>query len=117
MRGSHTGENMFLLIYEFLDMICSNWKCKLIGIATEGTSSMTGCVNGVVSCIHRECLADSVYCVWCGAHQLDLVAQKVIQKLCSNQFVNLVMGIIGHLCWQQNLISEMGLKCPWFIDT
>jgi hypothetical protein len=27
------------------------------------------------------------------------------------------MGITGHLCRQQNLISEMGPKCPWFIDT
>jgi hypothetical protein len=56
MRGSHTGENMFLLIFKFLDMICSNWKSKLIGIATDGTSSMTGRINGIVSHIHHECL-------------------------------------------------------------
>jgi hypothetical protein len=78
---------------------------------------MTGRVNCVVSCIHCECLTDSVYRVWCGAHQLDLVAQKVFQKLCSDQFVNIVMGITGHLRRQQNLISEMGSKCPRFIDT
>jgi hypothetical protein len=117
MRGRHTGENMFLLISEFLDVICSSWRSKLIGIATDGTSSMTGRVSGVVSRIHRECFTDSVYRVWCGAHQLDLVAQKVFRKLCSDQFVNVVMGITGHLRRQQNLISEMGSKCPRFIDT
>ena len=45
----HTGENMYDLISKFLDVICSEWCSKLIGVCTDGASSMTGVLKGVTT--------------------------------------------------------------------
>src|SRR5436190_14365339 len=42
MFEQHTGENMSNLISNFLDIVCSDWRVKLIGVSTDGASVMTG---------------------------------------------------------------------------
>ena len=116
MRERHTGQYMFNIVSEFFDVLCENWKSKLIGIASDGTSSMTGHRSGVVTRLHQVSLP-GCYRVWCGAHQMDLVVQKIFLKLCDDSFVSTVMAMTGHLRRQKNLISEMKSKCPRFIDT
>jgi hypothetical protein len=116
MRQRHTGEYMFNIVSSFLDALCENWKSKLIGITSDGTSSMTGHRAGVVTRLHQVSLP-GCYRVWCAAHQMDLVVQKVFLKLCDDSFVSTVMAMTGHLRRQQNLINEMKSKCPRFIDT
>jgi len=54
MFERHTGENMFQLVVEFLDVMCAEWRAKLIGVSTDGASTMVGSIQGVVTCIEKE---------------------------------------------------------------
>ena len=56
MRERHTGQYMFNIVSNFFDVLCDNWKSKLIGITSDGTSSMTGHRSGVVTRLHRVSL-------------------------------------------------------------
>jgi hypothetical protein len=112
----HTGLNMYNLIKKFLDALCSGWKDKLIGISTDGASNMSGRYQGVVTYLCNN-TPHLVYCVWCGAHQLDLVVQSATRKLLEGEFVQFVTNMTGNLRRQKNLILEMKAKCPRFIDT
>jgi hypothetical protein len=58
VRDRHTGEYQFNLTVRFLDNIAPTWQHKLIGIAGDGASTMTGCICGVVSRLCRECDSD-----------------------------------------------------------
>ena len=49
MYESHTGDNMFDLTTKILDVLCPNWKDKVIGVTTDGASNMTGCHVGMVT--------------------------------------------------------------------
>ena len=112
----HTGLNMYNLIKKFLDALCCGWKDKLIGISTDGASNMTGQYQGVVTYLCNN-TPHLVYCVWCGAHQLDLVVQSATRHLLHGAFVQFVTNMTGNLRRQKNLIIEMKTKCPRFIDT
>ena len=69
-------------------------------------------------CAQQQKLAlPGLYCIWCCAHQIDLVVQKVIAFLCNKNFVSSIMSITGHLHCQVNLISDMQSKCPQFVNT
>ena len=54
MFDRHTGENMHKLISNFLDVICSEWHSKLIGVGTDGASSMTGALKGVTIRLEKD---------------------------------------------------------------
>ena len=116
MRERHTGQYMFNIVSDFLGVLCENWESKLIGITSDGTSSMTGHRSGVVTRLYQVSLP-GCYRVWCAAHQMDLVVQKIFLKLCNDSFVSNVMALTGYLRRQTNLIHEMNSKCPRFIDT
>ena len=116
IREHNTGQYMFKIISDLLDALCENWKAKLIGITSDGTSSMTGPISSVVTQLH-QIRHPGCYRVWCAAHEMDLVVQKIFRRLCNDSFVSTVIGIIGHLRRQQNMISEMKSKCPRFVDT
>ena len=72
MYESYTGDNMFALCSKILDVLCSNWKEKIIGVTTDGASNMTGRHVGIVTQIQRVD-NDGFYRIWCTAHQFDLV--------------------------------------------
>ena len=65
---------MFLLIVKFFDALLSNWRGKLIGISSNGASNMTRAFSDVVSHLQQLALP-GLYCIWCCAHQMDLVVQ------------------------------------------
>ena len=67
MFEQHSGENMSNLISNFLDIVCSDWHVKLIGVSTDGASVMTGPVKGVATRIEKEA-THKIYRVWCGLH-------------------------------------------------
>ena len=54
MFDQHTGENMFNLVNKFLNIICLNWRAKLIGVGSDGANSMTGHLKCVVTCLEQE---------------------------------------------------------------
>lgn len=116
MYASHTGDNMFALCSKILDVLCPNWKEKVIGVTTDGASNMTGRYVEIVTQIQR--LAnDGFYRIWCAAHQLDLVVQDRFKSMFNETFVHAIQGITGHLRRQKNLIQRMKATCPCFIDS
>lgn len=120
MYESHTGENMAAAIEKFFHALCPEWKDKLISVSTDGASSMTGRHQGVVTRLDQLCMNEEgrgIYRVWCGAHQLDLLIQRVYTKLLNESFVQRIHLVTGHLRRQQNLIREMGSACPKFVST
>jgi hypothetical protein len=56
---------------------------------------MTGCLSGTCTRLDRECYS-SLYRVWCGANQLDLVTKKEYLKLNDGTFVASMTGVTGH---------------------
>ena len=116
MYESHTGYNMFDLTTKILDVLCPNWKDKIIGATTDGASNMTGCHVGMVTQI-QQVAKPGFYCIWCAAHQLDLIVQDRFKSMFDETFVHVIQGITGYLRQQKNLIQRMKATCPRFIDT
>ena len=112
----HTGENMYDLISNFLDVIYLEWRSKLIGVGTDGASSMTGVLKGVTTRLENDAQY-GLYRVWCGLHQLDLVMKYAYKDLKNSKFNDILHGLTNHLCHQQNLITDMRSKCPKAITT
>ena len=111
MFEHHTGENMFLLVSRFLDVVCPHWRMQLLGIGSDGASSMVGHLQGVVTRLVNAS-PHSVYRVWCGLHQLDLVLKHSYAMLWDNDVVTIMKKFINHLRQQPALITEMKCQCP-----
>ena len=45
---------MYDLISNFLDVIYLEWRSKLIGVGTDGASSMTGVLKGVTTRLEND---------------------------------------------------------------
>ena len=112
MFEQHTAENMFILVCRFLDVLCPQWRTQLIGIGSDGASSMTGHLHGVVTRFDKECSNTKFYRVWCGLHQLDLVLKAAYTELWDNEVVDIMKKFIQHLRQQYGLIAEMQATCP-----
>lgn len=112
----HTGENMFNLLQRLLDVICDDWKRRMIGVTTDGARDMTGLVRGVASRCQEVTLPGFIR-VWGGAHQLDLVMQAIFKAFVAGVFLTTLTRLIGHLRRQRNLITAMRTQCPNFVDT
>jgi hypothetical protein len=56
MFDRHTGENMFNLVDKFLNILCLNWRGKLISVGSDGANSMTGHLKGVVTRLEHEAM-------------------------------------------------------------
>ena len=97
MYETHTGENMFHLIMHVLDIVCPCWRMQLIGVGSDGASSMTSQFQGIVMCLANESANMKFYRVWCGLHQLDLVLKHAYKDLWENEVVNIMKKFIAHL--------------------
>ena len=116
MRERHTGEYQYDLIVRTLDVLAPDWRHQLIGVSSDGASTMTGCIQGTVTRLGQEAHGN-IFRIWCGAHQLDLVVKKAFNKLCDERFLGILTGVTGHLRRQQNLIADMKSSCPTFVST
>ncbi|KAG7372930.1 hypothetical protein IV203_033654 [Nitzschia inconspicua] len=116
MREHHTGEYQYDLIVETMNVLAPDWRHQLIGITTDGASTMTGCIQGTCTRLSNECHGN-IFRVWCGAHQLDLVVKKAFNQLMNKKFLITLTGVTGHLRRQQNLIQHMKSSCPTFATT
>ncbi|KAG7338215.1 hypothetical protein IV203_031377 [Nitzschia inconspicua] len=116
MREHHTGEYQYDLIVETMNVLAPDWRHQLIGVTTDGASTMTGCIQGTCTRLSNECHGN-IFRVWCGAHQLDLVVKKAFNQLMNKKFLITLTGVTGHLRRQQNLIQDMKSSCPTFATT
>ena len=85
---------------------------QLIGIGSDGASSMTGHLQGVVIQLVKESSNTKFYRVWCDLHQLDLVLKHTYAELWDNEVVEIMKKFIAHLRQQSGLITEMQATCP-----
>jgi hypothetical protein len=104
---------MFKLLSDSLSALDPDWKMKIVGITTDGASSMTGVRKGIVSRI-QAIAAKGLIQVWCSAHQLDLALKKALGRL-PKAFLTTLTTMIAYLRRQQKLISEMKSKSPYYI--
>jgi len=111
MFERHTADNLVELITRILDVLCSNWREKLIGLGSDGENKMTGQHAGVVTQIERQA-QHRVYRTWCALHQLDLVMQYGYKDLMDGKFLKYTTDFISHLRQQYSLIAEMQSTCP-----
>ena len=92
----HTGENMFNLISRLLDIICPDWRTKLIAVGSDGANSMTGRLQGVVTRL-EEAAMFKIYRTWCGLHQLDLAMYYAYDEVWTGKFLDDMHRFIGYL--------------------
>jgi hypothetical protein len=86
LHGPHTGEAFSNVVSDLLRVLCgSAWKRKLVGVCTDGARNMTGKISGAVTQLALGTLP-GFFRVWCAAHKLDLVIQKVKSKILSENF-------------------------------
>ena len=112
MYEAHTGENMFYLVVRILDVVCPRWKMQLIGVGSDGASSMTGQFQGIVTRLADSSANTKFYRIWCGLHQLDLVLKHAYKDLWENEVVDIMKKFIAHLRLQPGLINQMKATCP-----
>ena len=62
---------------------------------------MTGCHVGMITQI-QQVTKSGFYCIWCAAHQLDLIVQDRFKSIFDDTFVHVIQVITG-FCLQ---------KCP-----
>lgn len=64
-----------------------------------------------------EVAGDCFYRIWCAAHQLDLVVQKITNTILDEDFVPVLQRMTEHLGRQKTLISSMGYQFLKFVNT
>ena len=110
MFDRHTGINMYMLVTRFLNIVCPSWRQKLIGIASDGVTVMTGEFQGVVTRLENDA-PHTVYRIWCGLHQLDLVMKHVFQGLMQGRVVKILAKFVTQCREQLKMQSIMNWVC------
>ena len=116
--GRHTGVNMANAIEDVLDAVFPDWKQRILSIASDGASANVGCNKGAVTELQN---LDKVACsaklsrTWCGLHQLDLLAKRLLHAIQTNDFLSTVISISAHLRRSQNFSKDEG-KCPRYVE-
>ena len=116
---SHSGDNMAIVIAKFFHALCPQRKSKLISVSTDGASNMTGRHQGVVTRLDELCINEhgtGIYRIWCDAHQLDLLIQRIYTKMLNDYFIQSKHQVTGYIRRQQNLVREMRTTCPKFVS-
>ncbi|CAK9868043.1 unnamed protein product [Sphagnum jensenii] len=97
MFNRHISEVMFQMVVSFLDVLRLDWKVHLLGVSSNGARNMTGRVSGVVTrlsnTMHNECPLTRV---WCGAHQLNLVMEHIMDTIVKERFFTVMTKFIYH---------------------
>jgi hypothetical protein len=98
MFDRHTSEVMFDMVSKFLVVLYPNWTICLIGLASDGACNMIGRVVGVVTRLdadmHDDCPLTQI---WCGAHQLNLVMEHIMNNVVKEHFFTIMTNFIIHI--------------------
>ena len=94
----HTGEVMFSMISLLLDVLCPEWRTKLLIVTSDGARNMTGRNVGVVTRLNSALPEGCVLIrIWCGCHQLDLLIQFVVDTVVKDNFCSVMTSFVSHL--------------------
>lgn len=109
--ASHTGDNMCAVVRDIMRVVGGDlWDHKLLAVTTDGAANMTGRHRGLVTQL-QSLSVNTIYRVWCGAHQLDLIVQDCVARQLYDSFYHTFTSLISYLRRQQRFITEHG-KCP-----
>uniref|UniRef100_K3WST4 Uncharacterized protein n=1 Tax=Globisporangium ultimum (strain ATCC 200006 / CBS 805.95 / DAOM BR144) TaxID=431595 RepID=K3WST4_GLOUD len=110
-----------LFVYDTLAKLLTSlhegWERKLVGIVSDGASSLTGRFNDVVAKLHQSTPSEGCYRVWSGAHQIQMAVETLFVQIFDDNFIQDLAVVTSHLRGQQELIAEMHCVCPRFVDT
>lgn len=109
--GRHTGDAIYDMIETIFDVLCPDWKSKLIACSTDGAANMTGHISGLVTRLSNVALPGFVR-IWCSLHQIDLVMQQIFRKVDDERFYPVLTRMISHLRRQKLLIDRLKSTCP-----
>ena len=98
------------------NMLCPDWRQRLLAVTTDGAAKMMGCYNGFATNIEHE-VTHKLIQVWCSAHQLDLVVHHFYEKLNCFLFFPVLLNLINFTRWQQTFKKMVGSKCPQVCTT
>ena len=116
MHSSVTAQNMLEEFKTVFNVLCPDWKNRLLAITTDGKAKMTGQFNGFATHLEHECTNDLIH-IWCGAHQLDLVVHWLYEHLFLDQFFCKLATLINYLHCQQLFKKEVKSCCPCICST
>jgi hypothetical protein len=73
---------MSMMVSKFLTVLCPDWTICPLGLTSDEARNMTGRVVGVVTRLDAAMHSDySLIRIWCGAHQLDLVMEDIMNNV------------------------------------
>ena len=108
----HTAVNIFNLIVKILNVLCAEWRDRLLSVSSDGENTMTGRHGGVVTLLEREA-THPVLRIWCVPHQMDLIVKSATNDVDNGKFYKTTHAFSVHLRAQQKLITAMNnVKCP-----
>ncbi|ETP14719.1 hypothetical protein F441_10359 [Phytophthora nicotianae CJ01A1] len=96
---------------KILGALYSNWRAKLIGMASDGENTMTGRHTGVATRI-VACAENKVLRIWCAPHQIDIVVKSSAKGIEDGHWIKFVNAFSVILRSQDNLIISMNVTCP-----
>ena len=145
LSGAHTGENVFLHIRKFLEVVCPVWRSKLIGASADGAANMQGHISGTVTRFAEEATAPGNIVpltlfspfslpllfspfsfhrlgaqftrVWCLLHQIALPVKDAYECIDNGRWLLSTTNKIAHMRRQFNWIEEIKSKCPYLALT
>eukprot|EP00918_Siedleckia_nematoides_P081697 GHVU01179102.1.p1 GENE.GHVU01179102.1~~GHVU01179102.1.p1 ORF type:complete len:303 (-),score=12.23 GHVU01179102.1:376-1284(-) len=103
-------------IISVLSAFDPEWETKLLAITTDGCTTNTGRLTGVVARLEAH-LGRKLIVVWCGAHQNDLVLGEVVEALHFDEGTD---ESIGHWVTVFQALFDAGAdfdtRCPFLKD-
>jgi hypothetical protein len=97
----------------------SNWRKKLLGATSDGTSNMTGCYSGWKSRLANSCAGRGpLYRIHCSSHRVNLVNGRAIAALreTGSGWLDTLYRVVKLLRKQGNLIERMGAQSPYHVE-
>lgn len=98
-------------LIRLLDVLCTTWRDKLIGLSTDGFEVVNSPTHVIVDTIKGQA-SSTVIRSWSGANQLDLVMKYVYNTVLNDEFYDVLSQLIAYLRRQDTLIEEMKSVCP-----
>lgn len=108
---AETGLNVFTSVCGVLDVMCANWRSRLVGVTTDGAANMTGVHNGAITLFMND-VGPNCYRIWCILHQIALPVKAALEGINNGNWLRQLTPIISHLRRQFTLHAVMGTVCP-----
>jgi hypothetical protein len=85
MYESHTGLRMHSIVDKVMLPLEPNYRLKVVGVSTDGASSMTCHLHGIVTYFRRlsHC---TLYRFWCLSHRMGIFLGAAIKSFDDDEF-------------------------------